>query len=113
MHCSKRRAQTSFDHPVNAQQNGRRDSEAQSFRALEVDHEFEFDRLLNGQVTQLGTLEYLVHVGGTAPAIFRVIRAVGDDASRFCVFRLFIFPPSWPQFLRKTGARFSANAQSK
>jgi hypothetical protein len=71
----------SIDHSINAHQNGRRDTETQSFRALEVDHEFKFDRLLHGQVTRLRTLEYLIHVGAAAPAIFRIIRAVGTNRS--------------------------------
>jgi hypothetical protein len=37
--------------------------------------------LLHGQVTRLRTLEYLIHVGAAAPAIFRIIRAVGTNRS--------------------------------
>jgi tRNA (Thr-GGU) A37 N-methylase len=70
-----------------AQENRGRDRQPESCCTLKIDHKFEFDRLLHRDVARLGALEHLVHKRRTAPAIFRVIRAVGDDASRFGVFQ--------------------------
>src|SRR5262245_32223412 len=75
-----------FDHAIDAQQYRRGDRETQSFDALEVDHEFEFDRLLHGQIGGLGAFENPVHKDGTAAGIFRIISTVSDDTSRFRVF---------------------------
>ena len=53
----------SFNNLIRAQQQRRRDGEAEGFRGLEVDDELELRRLLDGEVAWLRALEDLVHVG--------------------------------------------------
>jgi hypothetical protein len=48
-----------FDHLIRTVQERRRDRQAEGFGGLEVDHEVEFGRLLDGQVGGLGALEDL------------------------------------------------------
>ena len=52
-----------LDDLVCPQEQRRRDRQAQRLGGLEVDHQLELRRLLDGQVTGPGALEDLVHVG--------------------------------------------------
>src|SRR5205809_6092081 len=47
----------SFNHLISLCDKERRHFETKRFRGLEVDHQLEFRRLLDGQVAGLGTLE--------------------------------------------------------
>jgi hypothetical protein len=57
--CSK---PTLFDHLVGAREQRRRNFDAQRLRRLQVDDQFEFGRLLNRQISRLGTFENAVDV---------------------------------------------------
>src|SRR5436309_6033596 len=52
---------TLFDHRVGAQQECFRDSNADSFRGLEIDGEIELRRLFNRNILRLLTLQDSVH----------------------------------------------------
>src|SRR5438874_1941019 len=59
-----------------------RNREAQGFRGLQVDHEVELRRLLDGQVAGLGALQDLVHVGsGQQSSGFAAVKAVRHEAA--------------------------------
>src|SRR5215475_3916992 len=60
MHCSKQRSL--FDHPVGACEDGRWDVNANSFRRLEIDDEFELRRLFDWQFSRFGALQNSIHV---------------------------------------------------
>ena len=57
----------SLDHLIRPLQERRRDRQAERLGGLEVDHQLELRRLLDGQVAGLGALEDLVDVGGGPP----------------------------------------------
>jgi hypothetical protein len=73
-HGSERRTQAaaagasssgrSLDDVVRLRQQRRRDREAERFRGLEVDHQLELCRLLDGKVSRLGTFQDFVDIGG-------------------------------------------------
>jgi DDE superfamily endonuclease len=65
---------------VRLQQEGRRDRQAKCLRRLEVDGELELHRLFDRQVSRLGSLRNLVHIGGGTPQHRREARAVGHQA---------------------------------
>src|SRR4030095_3861592 len=46
-----------------------RDRQAQRLRGLEIDHQLEFGRLLDGELRGLGPLEDLVHIDRGAPEV--------------------------------------------
>src|SRR4051794_32641627 len=52
----------SFDHLVSAGKKGLGNGNPQGFRSLEVDHKFEFRRLLDGKIASLGALCYAIHI---------------------------------------------------
>ena len=54
------------------------------FGGLEIDHQLEFSRLLNRQVTGLGTLEDLVHKNSSAAKKVKGVRPIADKAPTFC-----------------------------
>ena len=60
-------AEPLFDHPVGAQQDRRRNGEAEGVGGLQVDDKLELRGLLDGEVGGLGALENLVYVGRGAP----------------------------------------------
>src|SRR5262249_42787053 len=49
---------------------------------LEVDDQVEFDRLLNGQIGRLRSLQDLVYIGGAAPKEIRQACAIGHQTTR-------------------------------
>ena len=53
---------SSLDHLVGASEQRRRHGEAESFRSLQVDHQFELRRLLDRQVRGLSPFEDLAGV---------------------------------------------------
>jgi hypothetical protein len=70
----------SFDHLVGAQQNGRRQFNANCLGGLEIDHHLEFRWLFDRQIDGFSSLENLCDKGG-ALAIHRYgIRTVGHQA---------------------------------
>src|SRR2546425_11680605 len=65
-----------LDHLVRPQQQRRRDRQAEGFGRLEVDDKFKLRGLLDGEISGLGALEDLVHVGRRAPNQFRYARSI-------------------------------------
>jgi hypothetical protein len=53
MQCGRKRSL--FDHLVGADNERLRKSEAECFRRLEVKHQLEFGRLLDGKIGRFGT----------------------------------------------------------
>src|SRR5262249_29874357 len=53
-----------LDYLVCSQQQQRRNRQAEGLRGLEIDDQFDFRRLFDGQIGWLRALEDLVHVGG-------------------------------------------------
>src|SRR5262245_27597523 len=70
-----------LDHVVRAPEERRRKDETEHLGSLEIDHQLELGRLLDGQVAGLGALEDLVDIGGRASE--RVGRAgpIGHEAA--------------------------------
>src|SRR5207249_10392827 len=56
-----------LDHLVCLYQQRRGERDPEGLRGLEVEHQLEFDGLLDGQVGRLGALQDLVHVGSDTP----------------------------------------------
>jgi hypothetical protein len=60
-HCHKQTSRHLFDDLVGTLLKLQGNVETQRLRSLEVDHQLEFGRLLNGQFRRLGSFEDLVH----------------------------------------------------
>src|SRR3981081_4267341 len=65
-----------LDHLIRSSQHRRRDRHTKGLGRLEIDHELELRRLLDGQVGGLGALEDLVHVRGRTPEEFAEVRSI-------------------------------------
>src|SRR5262249_54954582 len=70
-----------IDHLVRLEQHCLRDRQPERSRGLEVDHQLELGRLLDGEVTGLGALEDLVHIEGATPCGFEEARPIRNQAS--------------------------------
>src|SRR5262245_62658514 len=70
-----------INHLIRPQQQRRRDREAQGFGGLEVDDEFEFRRLLDGEISWLGASENLVHIDRSTSRHFGDINSIGHEAT--------------------------------
>jgi hypothetical protein len=68
-----------FDHIVSLGEQRGRDGEAERIRGLAIYDEFEFGRLLNGQVGGLSALQDLIHKSGSAPEKIDEVRALGHQ----------------------------------
>jgi hypothetical protein len=53
----------SLDHLVRPRQHIRRNREADLFSRLEIDHQLELPRLLNGQIGRFPSFQDLIHIG--------------------------------------------------
>src|SRR5258708_31894537 len=71
----------SLDHPIRPLQERRRDRQAERLGGLEVDHQFELGRLLDGEVNWFRALEDLIHEGGRAPKQVSNVRSIGHEAT--------------------------------
>src|SRR5262249_10089101 len=69
------------DHSVGSKEKGLRDRQSEGLRSLEVNHQLELRRLLDGQIAGLRALEDFVHVGGGTPKEIAEIRAVAHEAA--------------------------------
>src|SRR5438132_6838813 len=70
-----------FDHLVGLEENRRWDGQSQGLGSPTIDHEFELGWLLHGEVSWLGPLENLVHIGGGPSEIFTKGRSVDHEAT--------------------------------
>src|SRR5512145_283674 len=73
----------SLYHLVRRVQHGRRNRNAQGFRALRIDYEFELHRLLNGQLRRVCPLEDAVDVERRAAVM---VDAVGPERDQSALF---------------------------
>jgi hypothetical protein len=62
--CEIKAQGVSFDHPIGAGEHRPRHGKIKGFQGSEIDHQFQFGRLFDGQVTWFGALEYFVDQGG-------------------------------------------------
>src|SRR5882757_1521260 len=72
-----------FDHQVGAAEQCRRHGEAECFRGLEVDHQFEPFRGLDGQFARLRALENAIGIDCSAPEIIEYYISIGEQAAKF------------------------------
>src|SRR5262249_32085013 len=56
-------------------------SDAETLGGLEIDHQLELRRLLNGQVPRLGTLENLIDILDRSVHLVCVVHPVGDKTA--------------------------------
>src|SRR5712671_7460209 len=73
----------SFDHPVRAAKQCRRHGEVEDFCGLEVDHQFELFRGLDGQFARLRALEDAIGIDCRAPEIIEYYVSIGEQATKF------------------------------
>src|SRR5262249_14508085 len=71
----------SFDYLIRPQQQRRRDRQPQCLGGLEVDHEVELCRLLDGEVSRLRTFQDSIHVVRSAPIYGGKVCPVGEESS--------------------------------
>src|SRR5216117_4012868 len=71
----------SLNHLTRAHEQRRRDRQPQGLRTLQIDDQFEFRGLLDGEVARLCTLEDLVDEGSSAPEPGDEVRAEGNEAA--------------------------------
>src|SRR5439155_26597899 len=70
-----------FDHFVGALLEARGYVEAERLGGLEVDHQLELDRGLNGKLARLGALEDAIGIVRRAPVIVGLVISVGQQAA--------------------------------
>src|SRR5207247_1276572 len=70
-----------FYHLVGAGEQRRWHDDAKRLSGLQIDHQFELGRLLDGQVRRFRSLENLAYVDRGAPIQIRKIRSVGHEAA--------------------------------
>src|SRR2546422_5937751 len=81
----RRRAGPLLNDLIRPREHRRRDGEAQRLRRLQIDHQLELRRLLNGEVARSATLQDLVDVDGGATGLLGKIGRVGYESPRFRV----------------------------
>src|SRR5207245_1727759 len=84
------RAWLLLDHLVGASDDGLRDRKAEGLGGLEVDHQLELGRLLDGQVGGLRAFQDLVHVNGRAAERVGTAGSIGHEAASVDVLPLCI-----------------------
>src|SRR5215475_7222119 len=75
------RSGRSLDHLICAQQQRRRNGEAERACCLEVDRQLELRGLLHGKIAGLGSFQNLVDIPGAAPEQVRQTRTVGNESA--------------------------------
>src|SRR6266581_3712410 len=73
-----------FDHFVGEREQVVGDREPKRLGGLEVDHQFELDRDLNGKLARLIAAQDAVRMGGSAPIIIAQVISVGQKAAASC-----------------------------
>src|SRR5262245_61610662 len=85
------RTNTLLDYLVGALYQGLRKREAENLGGLEVDHQFEFGRLLDGKICGLRALENPVDIGGRPAVQFGEVRAIGHEATGVNVLAVCVY----------------------
>src|SRR3954471_20680854 len=80
---SCRTAKGSFDNLVGPREQHRRDVQAERFRGLEVDDEFELRWLLDGQIPRLRAMENPVNEGSRPEIEVRITHPIGYQSTGF------------------------------
>src|SRR5438128_3159583 len=75
-----------FDHVIRAQEQRLRDREAERSRRLQIDHQLERRRLLDGEVRRLCALEDLIDEGRGLAELFTDACSVRNEAAGLHVF---------------------------
>src|SRR5262245_52657277 len=78
-----RKSPLSLDHLGGAAEQRRRHWEAEGFRGLEVDHQFELFRGLDGQFARLRALKDAIGIDCPAPEIIQYYISIGEQAAKF------------------------------
>src|SRR5688500_14834393 len=76
-----------FDELIGAQQQRRRDGEAERLRRLEIDGELEPGGLLDGKLCRFRALENALHIRGSAAVQLIEVRPVADETPRIRILR--------------------------
>src|SRR5437870_1710906 len=108
--CGRRSSwlSSSADHLVRLEEERWGNGEAEGLGGLQVDHQLELRRLLDGQVGGFGTLQDTIHIDGSATAHVYQARPVGHQAPR-----IHIHPDKKPALwaVRSTGMLGAARGQ--
>jgi hypothetical protein len=72
-----------FDYLVGGGEQRRRHGEAEGFRGLEVDHQFELLRSLDGQLARLLAFKDAIGIDCRAPEIIEYFTSIGEQAADF------------------------------
>src|SRR5215510_9290151 len=96
-----RSAGPSLDHLGRLEEQRARDGEADGLGHLEVNDEVELRRLLDRQISGLGTLEDLVHIPGDEPVHVRQPRAIRHQAA--CLYPPFLAIHRWQAVCGRQG----------
>src|SRR5262245_18804384 len=78
-----------FDNSVRPEQDRLRNRQVERFRGFEIDHEFKFRRLLNGNIGWLRSFENLVDEHSGAPETLSFIGCIGHEPS--CIYMITYF----------------------
>src|SRR3974390_3071174 len=81
--CQKQTLAALFDQLVGTAEQRCRHIDADSLCGLEVDHQFELDRGLDGKLARLCAPEDPIGIGNRASKIIVQVNAVGDEATEF------------------------------
>jgi hypothetical protein len=80
----------SLDQPIRSGEHLRRNLNADLLCRLEIDHQLELRRLLDGQIGRLGSLQYSVYVICDAPVAVRDVRPGGHEPTGIYIFSVVV-----------------------
>ena len=81
--CAVLQMSSLFDDLVGSDKESLRHGEAECLGVLYVDHQFEFNRGLDGKIARLRALQDAIDIRRRTPELIENIRAVRDQAANF------------------------------